>query len=478
MGRILVSPDELRGLGALLERSATEVQLLSGRTGSALGTLGWQVSSQVQIEEHHRQARRMADDLAARVREMAAFLRRKADAFDEADRADGARLLQGLPDWVLEFGRGYRLPVALMPWLAVAPATGVPVMAATTAAWVTSTFPGLFGEQPAPVSTPGPGHTTGSAAPGPGVQTEVPTPAEPAPNHVDAMLAKYFPRPEDRLILKHTMSEEGPGRFGAAWGGVVYQKEKSEPWIADGQMLNFGLISFAFPSGSAGGVLRKILSSPEEEQAFREIALRHLQDNPGGEIKEGWRHFLRTTADPTYAPKSNTELVDEFLVQIKSGNDRQAADWLFKYANVEITGAHGVNTTRLRGDWNALFEEWLARPASQVAQLSTARETYFDGVDGADGAVDLAGKLGLKTVRGVAFAFDAKVQGGSLPAKAWTTVETTAYKHAPESQKLEMLRDIYGQGSTEWHRRNSVLQSTTLTDDPYPFPGKQGGSQA
>lgn len=465
MTRILVWPEELRRMSLLLERSSSELQAMTGQTSSALGALGWQVSGQMTVEERHGQTRHMAEDLVERARTMSRFLQQKATAFEEADRAHLAsptprmgHVLAGMAD--------YGLMANVAVWSAMFPGIGLPLVAASTIGWIVGSNPGLFGKAgqtgttapapgpsagPAPAPTPAPGAAEGSSPPRPE------TPAA----RVDEMVARYFPKPEDQAIIQHTMGAEGPKRFGASWGNVVY-KTRDGQWKADGQMLNFGLISFAFPSGSAGTVLRRILENPEEEQALREIAMRHLQDQPGGEIQEGWRHLLRTTEDPSIAAKSKEQLVDEFIQHIKAGDDKKAADWLFKYANEESIGSHNVHSTVLRDDWKAVFSDWLSRPASQVAQLAAVKDSYFDN------SVELAQKLHLTTVRGVGFVFDAMVQGGSLPKSAWTLVETPAYIGASEMERLQMLRDLYGQGSTEWKRREAVLNSD-LSDGPYPF---------
>ncbi|MFZ5826307.1 MAG: hypothetical protein ACOY94_18595 [Bacillota bacterium] len=462
MARILVWPEELRRVSTLLEQSSSELQALAGQTTSALGTLGWQVSGQMAVEERYGQTRVMADGLIEHARAMSRFLQQKATAFDEADRAYLASPKPGAEDlsaWMV----GYGIAAGVAGLSAMLPGIGLPVVAASTIGWVLGCNPDLFGRTP--TTTPNPGSTVvpppvtveESKPPRP----ETPVTPESGPSHVETMIAKYFPKPEDRAIVRHTMGEEGPEEFGASWGGVVYKAGNGQ-WTADRQMLNFGLISFAFPAGHAGTVLRRILENPEEEQALREIAMRHLEDQPGGEIREGWKGLLRTTKDLSIAAKTKEQLVDEFIQHIKDGNDSKTADWLFKYANEETIKGPNIHSTELREDWQAVFSEWLSRPASQVAQLSVVKEVYFND------SVEVAQKLHLTSVRGVGFVFDAMVQGGSLPKSAWTLVETPAYMNASETEKLQMLRDLYGQGSTEWNRRDSVLKSD-LSDDPYPF---------
>lgn len=448
MVRILLWPDELRRLSTTMEREGTELAALTGRAGSTLTRLGWRVSQQERVEQHYAEASRLGEQLAEQARAMARFLRESADRFDQADRAP-----VGGWQWP-SLGREHGLPASLAPWAKVAPGAAIPVTSGGTGRWLTETYPELFNP---PVAGQAPGQAPGQV---PG-QAQAPglTEAE----HVSAMLAQYFPKPADQMILRHTMAEEGPSRFGAAWGGVVYRPQNSTEWIADNQVLNFGIISFAFPSGSAGGVLRRILSSPEEEQAFREIASRHVQDHPGGSVSPGWQHLLRETQDPTIAPKSQAELIDEFVTQIKAGDDTQTADWMLKYASQEKVGSYGVATTKLDPAWDATMEEWLSRPASQVAQLSVAHDQYLKG------ALPIAEQLQLKTVRGVGFVFDAVVQGGSLPPAALAEANNADFQALPESEKLQRLLAHFGPGSTEWHRRKAVIDSPYLTDDPYPF---------
>jgi len=280
---------------------------------------------------------------------------------------------------------------------------------------------------------------------------------------VDALVAKYFPKASDQLVIKHTMSEESPGKFGANWGGVVYRERKSGQLICDRQWINFGLISFAYPSGAAVGVLKTLFDNPEEEKAFRSIAERLLHDNDGGEVPEGWRHLLNDPKDYTIAKKSKQDLIDEFVKAMKSGNGQANQDWVFKYLN-KPTKKSGVATGDMRDDWNSVLSEFLSRPASRAEQLSKTRDQFFNAA--VETALDPK-QFGLTTIRGVGFLFDVTVQSGGPTAAMTAVAATKDYQDASEIKKLEMLRDTFGKGSTEWNRRDSVIKSKVLTDDAY-----------
>ncbi|HYF79915.1 MAG TPA: hypothetical protein VD973_22620 [Symbiobacteriaceae bacterium] len=279
---------------------------------------------------------------------------------------------------------------------------------------------------------------------------------------LDAQLAKYYPNPADRLIVRHTVAEEGPGKFGANWGGVVY-RNNSGHLVSDRQWINFGLISFAYPSGAGGGVLKTLMSDPEEEKAFRQIAERFLTDNPGGEVAEGWRHLLNDPGNYVIPVKTKQQLADEFVAAIKSGNGLAHQDWMFKYLNTPVTKS-GTATGDMRDDWNNVLVQFLSRPASQAVQLSIVRKQYYDAA--VESALD-PNQFGLTTIRGVGFLFDVMVQHGTPTPAMMEIAATEEYQQASEIRKLEMLRDTFSRGSTAWNRRDSVLRSKVLTDDPY-----------
>lgn len=280
----------------------------------------------------------------------------------------------------------------------------------------------------------------------------------------DVDLSSIFKTPQERLILEHTKSEEGPGKYGAAWGAVVYRDNNMGQLLCDRNWLNFGLISFAFPSGSAGSVQRAILSHPGEEDVFRSICAKYLKDRSSDTVPAGWIHLLKNQSDPTIAAKTTSQLTDEFLSLVKAGDDGAARDWFFKYLDTPTT-KEGVATGDLRDDWTRVFQEFLSRPASQYEQLKAAYNQYFQP------ARDMAERLGLTTMRGVGFMFDTYVQHGGLTQKMRDLLKNREEEFANAStvHKMELLRDTFSSNSDAWRRRNDVIHSNILTDDAYQF---------
>jgi len=109
MTRILVRPDRLRAFGAQLQQSSGDLRGVEGRVGSALGGLSWEARQKAGVDGQVSQARSQARVLAAQAEEMARYLQRKAQAFEEADgqgvggvgQVFGAftEWVQGTPSW-------------------------------------------------------------------------------------------------------------------------------------------------------------------------------------------------------------------------------------------------------------------------------------------------------------------------------------------------------------------------------------------
>lgn len=118
MSRIVVRPDQLRTLSAQLSRAAGEISDVGGRVGHVLGGLNWEVRQRVNVEGMVNQARSRANALASQAMEMARYLERKAQAFEEAD----GQGVSGLEQIVNSIGERILGP---MPWLPFRPQAGL-----------------------------------------------------------------------------------------------------------------------------------------------------------------------------------------------------------------------------------------------------------------------------------------------------------------------------------------------------------------
>ena len=85
MPRIKVDPAQIHVLGIQFQQVAGELQSVEGRVGSALGGLAWEARQKANVDGQANHARIQARALAAQAEEMACYLERKAQAFEEAD---------------------------------------------------------------------------------------------------------------------------------------------------------------------------------------------------------------------------------------------------------------------------------------------------------------------------------------------------------------------------------------------------------
>ena len=92
MARILVIPENLHSLSAQLQQVTGELQSVDNRIGNALGGLDWEARQKAGVDGQVNYARSQARALVAHAEEMARYLRRKAQAFEEAD-GQGVRAL-------------------------------------------------------------------------------------------------------------------------------------------------------------------------------------------------------------------------------------------------------------------------------------------------------------------------------------------------------------------------------------------------
>ncbi|HEC36533.1 MAG TPA: WXG100 family type VII secretion target [Anaerolineae bacterium] len=93
MLRIQVDPDELRALGAQLERISQELRNLADRVNRAWNGLDWEVRQKAAVGGQVSEAFGRAHALARQAMTMAGYLLKKAQVFEEADR-EGAQAIE------------------------------------------------------------------------------------------------------------------------------------------------------------------------------------------------------------------------------------------------------------------------------------------------------------------------------------------------------------------------------------------------
>lgn len=428
MNRILVDPEALQSLASQLDEVAAGLQELGRRSGQSLAQADWAASSLHRPEGQMEAASRLGASLGHEAFELSRSLRQTAERFRAANA--------WRPSWS---GGG-------------APGAS-PVFAAASVG-------GAF--------------AAGAAATGFTVGRESTTPSS------DPMAALYaqFPDPQLQAILTHVVKAEGMHGPNDAHGGVVYWDENGIR-KSDRQWLNFGYISFAMPKGTGGDVLRRIFDTPGEEEAFRAIALRHLEDQPAGQVPDSHSRLLYRTGTEIPALSASAQ-VDQFIAEVKAGRyqpeevrDEALADWFFKYGNTPEVDDKIANG-HLRPEWKAVMDEFLGRPASVQAQVQQIDQSYLTP------AIKSAERFGLHSTLGVAWFTDQHVQSGSpnLDMKAMLKPapppdsplyeQWQRYQSGTEAERLQVLTELSGPlGSTVRKRREDVLANHSIPREPF-----------
>ncbi|HLO03564.1 MAG TPA: hypothetical protein VK191_10670 [Symbiobacteriaceae bacterium] len=413
MSRILVDPNQLQSLASQFEAIAASLQEIGRRSSQSLVQTDWVSQSLQQTEGQIEAVARLGAGLANEALELGVSLRQTADRFLAANAWRPSRSVGG----------------------GGAVGTTAPVMGA------------------APV------------APSPGAPFQA-TPADSM-----AVLNAHFPDPQRQAVLAHIVKVEGMGGPSAAHGGVVYAGD--DGLRSDRQWLNFGYISFAMPSGTGGDVLRRIFATPGEEEAFRAIALRHLQDQAASQVPASHSHLLREAGTEIPA-LSATAQTDQFIALVKAGKDPALADWFFKYGNTPAVERE-VATGDLRPEWKAIMDEFLGRPASVQAQLEQIDNGYLSP------AIESAKEFGVQSEKAVAWFADQHVQSGAPNADMYAMIEPSAppagsrlssywqrYQAGDETERLQVLTELSGSpGTTVRGRREAVLANPALTGAPF-----------
>jgi len=121
--RILVQPEHLRQVGEELHRAQESWQAQAARLRSLLAGLDWEIRQKANVDAQVQEAIRLAEHLAARSGESAAFLETAAARFEQAD-AEGVRALgvlgtslvsaiRNLPPWMRS---EWLPPVSKLEW--------------------------------------------------------------------------------------------------------------------------------------------------------------------------------------------------------------------------------------------------------------------------------------------------------------------------------------------------------------------------
>jgi peptidoglycan hydrolase-like protein with peptidoglycan-binding domain len=208
-----------------------------------------------------------------------------------------------------------------------------------------------------------------------------------------------------------------------------------------------------------------MFNQPGELKAFREIALRNLEENEGGTIPPAHRHLLKNPRRPDFGPLGPERVVDKFLDIISFDEEmRDNTDWLFMYLDTPGYEWHGVEVMLgdLRADWRRTFNEFLARPACCRAQVQFIDDQYLRP------AREAAREMGLQSVRAVGLLADIQIAHGTIPAHVRTRRNWPNYQTASERHRIDIIVDAYG-NSPWFERHRNVAGGLPL--DAYPFEG-------
>lgn len=451
MTRILVDPEALQSLASQFDQVAEGLQELGRRSSQSLAQSDWEAQSLRQAEGQMEAAGRLGASLSHELFAFGRSLRETAERFRVANA--------WRPSW--SGGASGQSGAASAP----SGEASVAGMAATGGAFAAGTAAGgAF----AAGTVAGPGTSRGSSpTPGTAAQDAVVAPADPM-----AILYAHFPDLQRRAILAHVVKAEGMDGAHDAHGGVVYWDDDGHR-KSDRQWLNFGYISFATPGGTGGDVLRRIFAIPGEAEAFREIALRHLQDQPSSDVPASHSHLLRQAGTEIPA-LSASDQANQFVRLIKAGKDETFADWFFKYGNTPAVERDNIANGHLRPEWKAIMAEFLGRPASVQAQIQQIDQGYLTP------AIASAERFGLHSTLGIAWFTDQHVQSGT-PNEAMEAMLGPApdpgsrlydawqrYQSGDEMERLQVLTELSGgPGSTVRARRKAVLADNSLTLAPF-----------
>lgn len=258
------------------------------------------------------------------------------------------------------------------------------------------------GGGPAAVPAPPPADPAAPAAPGPVLVRD---------------LAGLLPLPQARA-LAYVAGNEGPGF--ATVHGAVYYRDGAGQIRSDGTLLNYGLISFAFPGGGGYALLHRLVRDPA-----------------------AWAAFERLAQDQGLDPEQVKGFQAAFAAPESPAAEGQAAAWWRAHAM--------AGEDRLRPEWARALAAWAGTEANRRIQVDLAATRYVQP------AVAAARRLGIRSERGLAFLVDVAVQHGPGFLDRLQSVRDqvgAGWERLPEPAKLAHLLEAV---PPEWRQRRAEL---------------------
>ncbi|HEY3365854.1 MAG TPA: hypothetical protein VGK74_12430 [Symbiobacteriaceae bacterium] len=437
MPRILVDPEELRTLSGDLRRAADELRATARSFPRAMDGLAWESRLAVGMDAQASDAWRSAENLAGEAEALAGFAARKAEEFAAADRAgveamagvaQAAAVLAQVGAWDAG-GRLSQLTAEAVQWLRLGSLfgslAGLPTIFSNLG-WLRRLMPEAeppagpdatrlpddaevkFIQRVYGIDEQGYGPQTkkavwdlqkqhgievdSAAMIGPlswgvvmaayrekyGIAAPAPAPATPAPAGADMTfqgvdLSKYF-TPAEAKALKYTLTKEGRG-FTTCHSSVWYEGKTGLQW--DDTVLNFGIISFAFPVGGGYGVMHSLVNDPAAFAELEKLGPQYLHDQSD---LAGFRKAFNSGSDGALAWFKTHAMADEH---------------------------------HLKPEWQGLLAAWEETEPNKKIQVEAVAGQYMAS------ATAWAKKYGIKSERGLAFLFDVNVQHGDGLCAQW-----------------------------------------------------------
>lgn len=355
MQRILVRPDDLKAFSTELKHVSVQLARAAQRLRSSVSSMDWDTGQREVVEREIMTASRQAALLAERADRMAAFLSERAELFREADARGAGEVhlvLDGLRNWmgeVANWAASRNLDAGDVGYLGLMLGGTVALPGLVVGDWLRDRMPADS------------------------------MPVEPQPRIFQGVdLHRYFSAAQAKA-LNYTLTKEGGG-FATAHGSV---RAELQPGVYswDGTLLNYGIISFAFPQGGGYGLLNRLVNDSGAAAALDQLFPQYVGSD---ELKEGF-------------------------VEAFSSGQGAAVAWWKEHA---MADEHHV-----KPEWTAMLRAWAETEENKRIQLEQVASSYMTP------AVGWAQEYGIQSERGLAFLFDVSVQNGSPPAD-WAALKS------------------------------------------------------